>query len=113
MFAQRSSAWAPDTCSSGPTVPGRTARSNGSTERCRSSGPTVRSSSATPTGQTPLRHGLSPTTLNAATPHSEDSPRPAACHQPDGRVHLADLAERLGHLLDPPRGDLDHQLRGG
>src|SRR4051794_31658459 len=38
-----SSAWAPDTCSSGRTVPGRTARSNGSTERCRSSGPTGRS----------------------------------------------------------------------
>jgi hypothetical protein len=32
---------------------------------------------------------LTTTTLDVATPHSEDVARPAACYQPDGLVHLA------------------------
>ncbi len=35
-----------------------------------------------------LAPGSSTTTLNAVTAHSKDNPRPADCHQPDGRVHL-------------------------
>ena len=69
----------PTRCSSSPTAPGRTARSNASTAPCTPSGPTARSSPATTTAQPPLRPGSSTTTLNAATAHSEASPdQPAA-----------------------------------
>src|SRR5699024_4207240 len=68
---------------------------NASTAPCRPSGPTDRSSPATPNDPLPLRPGSSTTTLNAATPHSEVTPRPADCHQPDGRVHRPG-GQRLG-----------------
>ena len=61
--ATRSPPWAPSTCSSSRTAPGRTARSNASTGPWPSSGPTGRSSPATPNEQPPLRHGSSTTTL--------------------------------------------------
>ena len=90
--ATPSSTWAPDTCSSSRTAPGRTARSSGSTGPCRPSGPTARSSSAT----TDRADALAPWLEHYNTRRRHTAlgglPRPAACHQPDGRVHLACLA---------------------
>ena len=80
--------WAPARSSSSRTAPGRTARSNASTAPWPPNGPTGRSSPATPNAPPPLPPGSSTTTLDAATAHSAASPRSAACHQPDGRVHL-------------------------
>ncbi|GAW52466.1 hypothetical protein PD653_2059, partial [Nocardioides sp. PD653] len=53
--------------------------SSGSTAPCKSNGPTARSSSPTRSEPPPLHPGSSTTTLNAATPHSADSHRSAAC----------------------------------
>src|SRR5690606_7899053 len=92
--------------SSSRTVPGRTARSSGSTAPCRPSGPTATSSPATKPAATPLHPGYTPTTLNAATAHSAASRPSAECHQPDGRVQLAALALGVDLADDGPGGDV-------
>src|SRR5690606_2316912 len=100
-----------------PTVPGRTARSSGSTAPCRPSGPTATSSPATSTVATPLHPGCTPTTLNAATAHSAASRPTAECHQPDGRVQLGAAAQpravdRVGASGPDAVGRDDRLLRG-
>src|SRR5699024_12617858 len=80
----------PRTSLSSRTAPGITAKKNASTAPCRSSGHTAKSSLPTPTEPPPLPPGSRLTTLNDVTPHSAASRRSAGCHQPDGRVHLAD-----------------------
>ncbi len=79
---------APDNGSSARTAPGPTGRSSGSTAPCRPNGPTGRCSPPTPTGPRHSTPGSPSTTLNADTLRSAAYPRPADCHQPDGRVQL-------------------------
>jgi hypothetical protein len=70
------------------------ARSRHRLARRRPGGPGLRRGSGgyrqpfTTNQQRTAAPGSSTTTLNAVTPHSEDNPRSADYHQPDGRVHL-------------------------
>ena len=60
---------------------------------------------------TPLRPGLSTTTLDVATPHSEAFHRSADCHQPDGWVQLGGRPVRRGASAGfPPCGRLTATL---
>ena len=76
------------TSSSSRTAPGRTAKSNASTAPSPPSGPTGRSSPATTNAPPPCQTSSTTTTTGDATPPSAVNHPSAACHQPDGRVHL-------------------------
>src|SRR3954452_13340020 len=99
----------PGTCSSGRTAHGRTGRWSASTGPCKPNGPTAKSSSPTPHEPMHWRPGWTSTTINADTPHSADSHRPAGCHQPHDRVHL-DLAGRELSLCSPLYIETDEGL---
>ena len=111
---------APRTCSSSRTAPGRTARSSASTAPCRSSGPTGRSSPATTNAPPPLHPGSSTTTLNDATPHSEDSHRSADCTWLGAQQrmacrknrHLGTQEHALRHTRTTPRHARTHTSAG-
>jgi len=78
------------------------AKPNASTEPCKTNGRTGSHSPTTTSEPKPVHPGSSTTTIDAVTAHSEDNPRPADCHQPDGRVHLAGYTETLGSRGAPP-----------
>jgi len=70
------------------TVPGKTGKSNASTEQCKRAGLTPSPSQATRPERTPFSHGLITTTTLELTPHAEGSHQSVGCYQRHDRVHL-------------------------
>ncbi len=74
----------PNTSSSDPTSPGRTARSNASTAPCKPNGPTGTPSPQTTNAPPLWHHGSTTTTTTDGTTPSEATRPPDRCHQPHG-----------------------------